>query len=439
MAGSATITGTQHYIAGIGHPKTETTTEAPPVMAVIDPFTGKNVLQIGSSEVAIGVRGQYCETIAQPFNGALNTGTANFTFALQVPCVSGEFFAVQLSYQNHSATAQTLDSANVVAVSSDLANGAGLTQTPVTFNGGSVSVTVPACTGTGANIVPGRVLSDVVFIKSIARVDSGVNPLLQVRSYYSGAAAVCAVAAGAAGTLFQFNQLTGQEYASGFFGGASGTNGIAVARSNNIITPAGVIFYTSASLPVLAVVGDSLSTGQGSSGGFLNQQARAAVLSGNKFTPRTLGISGQGHSASYQTGLAVIAEGKAQAIMFWAMSPNDGATQANFDKSWGETLALAQKARAAGIIPIICTSGPVNAWTAPQDAMRQAQNVRVRNLCATGIAVLSENALVLDPTNSGQIFPAYNSGDGLHYSDAGYQAIAEQATTPALRVAGLIP
>lgn len=40
MAGSATITGTQHYVAGIGHPKTETTTEAPPVMALTDPLTG---------------------------------------------------------------------------------------------------------------------------------------------------------------------------------------------------------------------------------------------------------------------------------------------------------------------------------------------------------------------------------------------------------------
>lgn len=32
MAGSATITGTQNYIFGIGHPKTEATTEAPPLV-----------------------------------------------------------------------------------------------------------------------------------------------------------------------------------------------------------------------------------------------------------------------------------------------------------------------------------------------------------------------------------------------------------------------
>lgn len=40
MAGSADIRGTQNYVMGIGHPKTETTTEAPPAMVVTDPLTG---------------------------------------------------------------------------------------------------------------------------------------------------------------------------------------------------------------------------------------------------------------------------------------------------------------------------------------------------------------------------------------------------------------
>ena len=40
MAGSATITGTQNYIMGIGHPKTEATTEAPPAVFETNPLTG---------------------------------------------------------------------------------------------------------------------------------------------------------------------------------------------------------------------------------------------------------------------------------------------------------------------------------------------------------------------------------------------------------------
>lgn len=41
MAGSATITGTQNYVMGIGHPKTEATTEAPPAVFSTDPLTGR--------------------------------------------------------------------------------------------------------------------------------------------------------------------------------------------------------------------------------------------------------------------------------------------------------------------------------------------------------------------------------------------------------------
>lgn len=44
MAGSATITGTQHYIGGIGHPRTETTTEAAPAMLNAD----GNALVVGT-------------------------------------------------------------------------------------------------------------------------------------------------------------------------------------------------------------------------------------------------------------------------------------------------------------------------------------------------------------------------------------------------------
>ncbi len=51
MAGSATITGTQNYVMGIGHPKTETTTEAPPAMVVTDPLTGEIGLLSGQTLV----------------------------------------------------------------------------------------------------------------------------------------------------------------------------------------------------------------------------------------------------------------------------------------------------------------------------------------------------------------------------------------------------
>lgn len=46
MAGSADITGRQNYVMGIGHPKTETTTESSPAMVLTDPLTGETVQTI---------------------------------------------------------------------------------------------------------------------------------------------------------------------------------------------------------------------------------------------------------------------------------------------------------------------------------------------------------------------------------------------------------
>lgn len=48
MAVSADIRGIQHYVQGIGHPKTETNSEAPPAMVVTNPLTGEIALSGGT-------------------------------------------------------------------------------------------------------------------------------------------------------------------------------------------------------------------------------------------------------------------------------------------------------------------------------------------------------------------------------------------------------
>lgn len=55
MAGSATITGTQHYVLGIGHPKTDALNEAAPAVwnvaqtALVNPVTGADVILGGAA------------------------------------------------------------------------------------------------------------------------------------------------------------------------------------------------------------------------------------------------------------------------------------------------------------------------------------------------------------------------------------------------------
>ena len=89
MAGSATITGTQNYIMGIGHPKTEATTEAPPAVFATDLLTGGILGLVGAS-------GQN----ALPFVGSISTtvslaaATAN-TAVLQAALNAGGLVQVQ--------------------------------------------------------------------------------------------------------------------------------------------------------------------------------------------------------------------------------------------------------------------------------------------------------------------------------------------------------
>lgn len=70
MSGSATITGRQNYVMGIGHPATEATTESPPAMLSTD-STGKanGIVGADGSEVltAMGLRGGVFNVTASSF------------------------------------------------------------------------------------------------------------------------------------------------------------------------------------------------------------------------------------------------------------------------------------------------------------------------------------------------------------------------------------
>lgn len=57
MAGSADITGRQNYVLGIGHPKTRTTTEAPPAVFVSDTLNGGVGLNGGNLRLEVGYSG----------------------------------------------------------------------------------------------------------------------------------------------------------------------------------------------------------------------------------------------------------------------------------------------------------------------------------------------------------------------------------------------
>ncbi|MBO0799839.1 MAG: SGNH/GDSL hydrolase family protein [Blastocatellia bacterium] len=86
---------------------------------------------------------------------------------------------------------------------------------------------------------------------------------------------------------------------------------------------------------------------------------------------------------------------------------------------------LILRAHARGLKIYGATLTPAGS-TGTREANRQAINAWIRTSGAYD-AVIDFDAATLDPTNPAFFLPAYNSGDNLHPSDAGYAAMAQAA------------
>jgi lysophospholipase L1-like esterase len=74
-------------------------------------------------------------------------------------------------------------------------------------------------------------------------------------------------------------------------------------------------------------------------------------------------------------------------------------------------------------VPILPFAGS-NYDTAPHEQARQAVNAWIRN-SGRFDAVIDLESIVADREKPTRLLPAYDSGDQLHLSAAGYQAMAE--------------
>ncbi|MEP6763481.1 MAG: SGNH/GDSL hydrolase family protein [Gemmatimonadaceae bacterium] len=83
-----------------------------------------------------------------------------------------------------------------------------------------------------------------------------------------------------------------------------------------------------------------------------------------------------------------------------------------------------ERAHERGIAVIGATLTPFHRAPAPNEAMREAVNTWIRTSGAYD-AVIDFDVITRDPNKPNQLLPAYDSGDGLHPSDAGYKAMGE--------------
>jgi hypothetical protein len=406
--------------------------------------TQKFVVSCTSGSMDVSVANSVLSISASPqisTAGASNPFTAQgigafsaVTIVNQMPAL-GPFYSFQLIYVNKTSAAITITSAKAAASPTHQNDGTGLTWSQVTF-GGSTSGVIPTGTqpagGDNNDWVPGILVSDTIYVSYVARTDDTSKlPLVQARTWFAGSGSTLQVAPNVVSNYNASVVAAGGQYA-----GATAVTDIVSTITAKIPTEAGVFIqpvsakfnYANKAFS-LACPGDSLTAGKGSTSDVLGWPQRLQGLrtgrAGTLLTVANYGWVGQHRTASFQTAKQIITAYKPNAITAHAWSPNDtAATPAIMDKCFAELLELIEFGRQNGVRVIPVTSGPLNSNTAPQDALVKAQNDRVR---ALGTFILDFAPIIEDPSDRTKILPAYNSGDGIHYTDACYAALATYA------------
>jgi hypothetical protein len=359
------------------------------------------------------------------FGAPGSTATVGFSITTQHPA-EAPFFAVQPIYANWSASAYAVTAAKVAASPTHLNNGLSLTFSSVTFPS---SNSVPAAlSGSGNDIVPGLLAANVIPLTSLSRTDTPANkPLIQHRIYSADAQSAISGIDMASYNANSGGRQYGQRVTSGDQVSTI-TDQAPVESATGWVQPAVLRFFYSVPCVTIGVVGDSLDRGQGSTGNVLGWPQRAcASLTTDLGVYQCMNFawSGQTHTATANMAKQVISTVKPDVLCIASWSPNDtAATQAIMDRCWAETLEIIELCRRNGIKCVVRTCGPVNAYSAADDARIKAQNARTRLLSGAGVAVLDHAAVLEDPANPRQILATYDSGDGVHYSNAGYSALA---------------
>ncbi|WP_156924332.1 SGNH/GDSL hydrolase family protein [Derxia gummosa] len=320
--------------------------------------------------------------------------------------------------------------------------------------GSSASGIVPvASIGTlqSAEVMPGLLAGDPVSIPDTARTDGGATPMTRwlvsvADSVETGllGSATRITAINANPSLYGGHQTAGYTQQGDAIASKPGTSLLLVGHQDVIVAVRA--WYQAATLG-LAAFGDSRGQGLGSTGdyaGSIMRTAQALRRSTLVTSWACHAIAGQTHLASMATIRNTLAEPalRPEVMGLEVGSPNSltgslstTAALAMIERCWTDTCQTVAYAASLGIVSLIRTS-PAHNLSATNDVYRRALNQRLRdNIQSLPNAILIDAATVIDDPATGYrtLLAAYNSGDGVHYNDAGYAAIS------ALEVAALQP
>ncbi len=151
---------------------------------------------------------------------------------------------------------------------------------------------------------------------------------------------------------------------------------------------------------------------------------------GQKYTP-AVWVANRGVDAD-ETGDAktrlssdIIDQGAKRCVVM--LGTNDIRNNTPLSTAESNISSIASTLASNGIEVVLCSIPPSNQFNATQNANKASLNSYIQNLCTTnGYAFVDIHSVLEDPNNLNNLLPAYDAGDGLHLSNSGLQAVADE-------------
>lgn len=195
--------------------------------------------------------------------------------------------------------------------------------------------------------------------------------------------------------------------------------------------------------PAVFCIGDSNTAGYTAAGPYWNPSPEAAQRLGGgedethsypywlglKYSPDQLAVnrglnSDQSSHVDGRIQSDVIDQGAQTVVIL--IGTNDITAGVALSTIEANIQSAANKADVSGLRVCLCSVPPRNAWDYAQNTKRTNLNAWLQShTSANGYRFADVYSAVKNPSNPDQIDPAFDSGDGLHFSTAGLQAIAD--------------
>jgi lysophospholipase L1-like esterase len=355
-------------------------------------------------------------------SGAANDASGyTYHTAIVMP---GQSNRVRIIIQNNNAAAATLGPFAVSTRGSDTdLNGSGGTWTPVTF-GGSATVTIPGQLETN---VPSVRVSDWIPITPEPNNDGLGRTIYCVRAFHPAAVDpypstgpghdVSDMAALADGYYWLARRETGDHV----------TDPTGFTDTTNVGALGAVIGIEQAVGKTVMTVGDSIVFGTGATvlgDSFGHRLATSLSTPSVPVSNFNQAWQGMDTEKNYARLAETLTAGISPDVVVWQAS--DGGNVSNVARVSNDLYYARRVIELVGANKLVfMTSTPRNANTSGEDDIRRAFDHQLKLFRNSGVPVVDISELG-DAAAAEDIKTAYDSGDGVHLTDAGYDLIVDR-------------